>query len=145
MVTFDFRQTAPWLGMGPVIDTENSADARAKLRALMIFVDFPNCRASDAEAPYNGTAYYREILADDGLRVMNALIARGVQIPAQVQIGSLYDNDLLEQCQPQVSALQFDAAELGRVACRELLRFLLGEEYEAKPVLDYRIILREST
>lgn len=73
MVTFDFRQTAPWLGMGPVIDTENSADARAKLRALMIFVDFPNCRASDAEAPYNGTAYYREILADDGLRVMNAL------------------------------------------------------------------------
>lgn len=90
---------------------------------------------------------YRFLAMDDEicLRVMNALIARGIQIPAQVQIGSLYDNDLLEQCQPPVSALQFDAAELGRVACRELLRFLLGEEYEAKPVLDYRIILREST
>ena len=73
MVNFDFKQTAPWLGMGPVIDTDDSADARANLRALMIFVDFPNCRACDAEAPYNGTAYYREILADDGLRVMNAL------------------------------------------------------------------------
>ena len=73
MVNFDFKQTAPWLGMGPVIDTEYSADARAKLRALMIFVDFPNCRASDTEAPYSGIGYYREILADDGLRVMNAL------------------------------------------------------------------------
>ena len=57
MVNFDFKQTAPWLGMGPVIDTDDSADARANLRALMIFVDFQNCRACDAEAPYNGTAY----------------------------------------------------------------------------------------
>ena len=73
MVDFRFRQTAPWLGMGQKIDTEYSADARAKLRALMIFVDFPNCRACDAEAPYNGTAYYREILAEDGLRAMDAV------------------------------------------------------------------------
>jgi len=73
MVEFNFKQTAPWLGMGPEIDTESSADARAKLRALMIFVDFPNCRVTDAEAPYNGTAYYREILAEDGLRAMKAV------------------------------------------------------------------------
>ena len=73
MVNFNFKQTAPWLGMGQKIDTEYSADARAKLRALMIFVDFPNCRASDAEAPYDGIGYYREILADDGLRAMAAV------------------------------------------------------------------------
>ena len=73
MVEFKFKQTAPWLGMGQKIDMEYSADARAKLRALMIFVDFPNCRACDAEAPYNGTTYYKEILAEDGLRAMAAV------------------------------------------------------------------------
>ena len=73
MVNFRFRQTAPWLGMGPQIDTDYSADAHETLRALMIFVDFPNCRAADAEPPYNGTDYYRQILAEDGKRVLREI------------------------------------------------------------------------
>ncbi|MGN1346446.1 MAG: hypothetical protein ACI4V1_06650 [Eubacteriales bacterium] len=70
---FKFHQSAPWLGMGPQVNTEFCADAHAKLRARMVFVDFPNCRAADAAAPYGDVAYYRQILADDGTRVLRLL------------------------------------------------------------------------
>ena len=46
---------------------------------------------------------------------------------------------------PPISALQFDAAELGRAACRELLHYLKNENYDPTPILGYRIIHREST
>ncbi|MBQ9168635.1 MAG: LacI family DNA-binding transcriptional regulator [Oscillospiraceae bacterium] len=91
--------------------------------------------------------FHRFLAMDDDicLWTLSTLNARGISIPDQVQIGSLCDSDLLAISQPPVSALQFDAAELGRVACRELLRCLLGEEYEKKPVLGYQINMREST
>ncbi len=73
MVKFRFRQTAPSLGMGIAVDTDFCADTHESLRALMIFVDFPNVRVTDAEAPYNGIAYYKEILAEDGLRALGML------------------------------------------------------------------------
>ena len=89
----------------------------------------------------------RFLAMDDGicLWVLNALIARGISIPAQAQLASLSDNDLLQTCQPPISALQFDAAELGRVSCRELLRCLLGEEYQSNSILGYQLVMREST
>lgn len=68
----------------------------------------------------------------------------GLRIPQDVQIGSLYDSDYLESHSPAVSALHFDAAELGRVTCRELLRYLRDEEYDPRPTLGYRILMRES-
>lgn len=34
MVEFNFKQTAPWLGMGQRVDTEYCADAHEELRAL---------------------------------------------------------------------------------------------------------------
>lgn len=68
----------------------------------------------------------------------------GLRVPEDVQIGSLYDSDALAACQPGISALHFDAGELGRVTCRELLRCLRGEEYDPHPTLGYRILMRES-
>lgn len=73
MVNFKFEQKARGLGMGQRINTEFSADAHEKLRALMIFVDFPNCRVTDADAPYNGIGYYKEILAEDGARALRMI------------------------------------------------------------------------
>ncbi len=89
----------------------------------------------------------RRFLAMDDdicLWALSRLNALGFSAPEQVQIASLCDSDLLAAAQPPISALQFDAAELGRVACRELLRYLLGEPYQRKPVLGYQITLRES-
>lgn len=68
----------------------------------------------------------------------------GLRIPQDVQIGSLYDSDLLATYRPGISALHFDASELGRVTCRELLRYLRDEAYDPTPTLGYRILMRES-
>lgn len=74
---------------------------------------------------------------------MNRLKERNISVPEQVQIGSLSDSEQLQSY--SLSALQFDAAELGRVACRELLRYLKGETHDPAPVLGYRICMRGST
>ena len=88
----------------------------------------------------------RRFLAMDDdicLWILAALNARGISIPVDAQIGSFADSDLL--INHSISALSFDAAELGGTACRELLRFLLGEDYQEKPRLGYRIAMRSST
>ena len=65
-----------------------------------------------------------------------------VDFPGDIQVGSLYDSERLSPLFPAIPALKFDAAELGRVACRELLRYLRGEEYIQNPTLGYRILMR---
>lgn len=79
------------------------------------------------------------------IRVTDALEQRGVRIPEEVQIASMYDSELLKNHHPAISALCFDAAELGRVICRELLRSLNEEDFDPQPILGYRIALRDST
>lgn len=89
----------------------------------------------------------RILTMDDGLcmDVLEHLHRMNLRIPQDIQIASLYDSDQLALHHPPISALQFDAADLGRVTCRELLRCLRDEEYDPYPVLGYRIINREST
>lgn len=79
------------------------------------------------------------------LHTLDALQGAGYAIPRDVQIASLCDSERLASCAVPVSALHFDAAELGQIACRELLRCLRDEAYDSKPVLGYRILTREST
>lgn len=76
------------------------------------------------------------------LHVLMRLREKGIRIPEDVQVGSLYDSDQLMIWSPSISAISYDASELGRVTCRELLRFLRGEEYTPNPTLGYRILMR---
>lgn len=78
------------------------------------------------------------------LHVLKHFQTLRLRVPEDVQVGSLYDSTALSQHSPEISALHFDAAELGRVACRELLRYLREEEYDPHPTLGYRILMRES-
>lgn len=89
----------------------------------------------------------RILFMDDGvcINALPHLESLGLKIPQDIRIASLYDSDQMATHQPPISALQFDAAALGRVTCRELLRCLRGESFDTKPVLGYRIITREST
>ena len=90
----------------------------------------------------------RRFLAMDEEVCINMLMRLrelGLQIPRDVQVGSLYDSDQLACHCPGISALNFDAAALGRAACRELLRYLRKEEYDPRPTLGYRILMRESS
>lgn len=70
---------------------------------------------------------------------------RGVQIPAEIKVASFYDNILLETNFPPVTSLRFDAAELGRIACRGLLDQLEGKKSSGRVLPEYQILLREST
>lgn len=76
------------------------------------------------------------------LSILMYLREKGISIPKDVQVGSLYDSEQLAIWCPGISALSFDAAELGRVTCRELLRYLRNEEYNPVPTLGYRILMR---
>lgn len=79
------------------------------------------------------------------LHTLKALLEAGLSIPGDVQVASLCDSEKLASSPVPISALHFDAAELGQIACRELLRCLRDETYDPKPVLGYRILSRGST
>ena len=103
---------------------------------------FADCAAALDEALSNGI---RRFLAMDEDLCMNMIIHirhLGLQIPQDIKIGSFYDSELLSLNDPPISALNFDAAALGRAACRELLRHLRNEEYDPSPTLGYRILMR---
>ena len=86
------------------------------------------------------------LFMDDGvcINALPYLKNLGLKIPEDLRVASLYDSEELANQNPPISALQFDAAALGRVTCRELLRCLQGEEYDPQPILGYRIIHRSS-
>ena len=69
----------------------------------------------------------------------------GIRIPEDVKVVSFYDNVLLEGNIPPITSLRFDAAELGQIACRELIHKLEGKETGNCILPGYQIILREST
>ena len=79
------------------------------------------------------------------LMALDALAAEGKRIPEDVRIASMFDSEKLAASPVPVSALRFDAGELGKTACRELLRSLRDETYDSKPILGYRIISRGGT
>ena len=76
------------------------------------------------------------------LNILMHLREKDISIPEDAQVGSLYDSEQLAIWGPGISALSFDAAELGRVTCRELLRYLRNEEFNPMPTLGYRILMR---
>lgn len=89
----------------------------------------------------------RFVCMDDEIcmRTIFRLKSRGLQIPDDVEIASMYDDRSLASHEPPVTALHFDAAELGRIACRELLNALNDQPYDPAPRLDYEIFIRQST
>lgn len=69
----------------------------------------------------------------------------GVRIPEDMKVASFYDNVLLESNIPPVTSLRFDAAELGKNACRELINKLEGNQSKNIVLPGYQMILRDST
>lgn len=78
------------------------------------------------------------------IRTFRAVQARNLSVPEEVELVSLSDSEILAKNQPPISALDFDPAELGRVACRELLKALREEPFDARPLVGYQIQNRNS-
>lgn len=104
--------------------------------------DYRACAAAVAELLQKGVR--RFLAMDDGIciNILQTLEQTARVTPGDVEICSLADNESLATYRYPVSALRFDAGELGQIACRELLRCLRNETYDPKPVLGYRIIER---
>lgn len=70
---------------------------------------------------------------------------RGIRSPQDMRMACFYDDPLLECMIPPVTSLRFDAVELGRAACLELLKLLNGQEAHSYVLPGYQMILRDST
>ena len=76
---------------------------------------------------------------------LSQLLEQGVAVPEEIKLACFYDNSLLEHLIPSVTSLRFDAAELGRAACRSLLDLLEGRQVRSCVLPSYQMILRDST
>lgn len=77
--------------------------------------------------------------------VLKTLREIAISVPAQIKLASFYNGPLLENHLPAITAVSFDARELGMVACRTLLDVIEGVEVPQKKLLPYEVILKEST
>lgn len=66
-------------------------------------------------------------------------------IPEDIRVASFYDSQILREYWVSITAIHFDAEELGSVACRLLLEMLDNRVVEGKTELGYQVVLREST
>ncbi len=87
------------------------------------------------------------LCGDDQLafEMLQDLRQRGISVPGQIRLASLYDSEILLNAAPSVTAVQFDAAALGAAACRLLLDAMSGKEVPSRQVYGYQVVLREST
>lgn len=78
------------------------------------------------------------------LHVLRALSAQKLRVPEDIGIASLYNSVYLSSYTPAISAINFDAIELGSTACELLLKHLSGHDVPPKTLLNYEIVTTES-
>lgn len=77
--------------------------------------------------------------------LLGVLKEKEIRVPKDIRLASLYDNTKFEFFTPTVTGLRFNTRGLGQNACRALLE-QLGEDVKGEgSILDYQVILREST
>lgn len=84
---------------------------------------------------------------DDGIcaQVIRKLRHAHMNIPKEIKVASFYNSILLENNTPAITAVAFDARELGVMACKNLLNQIEEEEVPSKMLLSYEVVLKEST
>jgi DNA-binding LacI/PurR family transcriptional regulator len=94
-----------------------------------------------------GLAVDAMICMDDAVanHVLKTLRELHVAVPQDMKLASFYNGVLLENHVPAVTALSFHARELGMAACRTLLDLIEGAKVQARTLLPYEIVWREST
>ena len=87
------------------------------------------------------------ICTDDRIctQVLEKLHHDGIEVPGQIKVASFYDSEILDNNQPTVTTLKYDPKELGKEACRQLMKLLQGKDATPKTYLNYEVLLRGST
>ena len=66
-------------------------------------------------------------------------------MPQDIRLASLYDDEALQGCTPQITAVSFDAEQLGRRTAQQLLSLIRHQPVETRTLLGYQVGLRLST
>lgn len=77
--------------------------------------------------------------------VVRKFARMGVRIPDQMKVASCHYSRVLENYPITITSLKFNITELGRRSCQVLLDMIHGKTVPDKTLLDYEIILKEST
>ena len=81
----------------------------------------------------------------DTMRVLHVLAERKIRVPEEIKVASFYDNTILDNYVPPITALVFDAREIGMEATKILLNLLDGIQVPQKTLLPYNVVIKEST
>lgn len=87
------------------------------------------------------------ICMDDGIcaTTLDYLDKRGMSVPKDIRVASLYSGTLIDDRQPGITSLRYDSEELGREACRLLTDMLDGKNVPMRSLLGYEVLLKGST
>ena len=87
------------------------------------------------------------VCMDDSLCVytLNKLKAWGISVPEDIRVASFYNSAMLDLTASNVTALSFDAVELGKETFKILYDLMDGKKVAPKTLLGYGIVLKEST
>lgn len=87
------------------------------------------------------------VCMDESLAMMalHVMKEQGIVVPDQVCLASMYDSKNLTEQEPQITAVQFDADALGRLAVRQLLKQLEGGPIDKVYSSGFQVVIRGST
>lgn len=77
--------------------------------------------------------------------IMSRLQAEGYRIPRDIAVASLYNSPNLECFSPAVTSVSVAASQMGNMAGKQLIQYLLGRKYTTRAMVDYDILFRKST
>lgn len=77
--------------------------------------------------------------------VLHLLAAKKIKIPEEIRVASCHYSRILENNPVTITSLRFDIMQLGNTACKILLDMIDGKEVPVRTLLDYEVILKEST
>lgn len=77
--------------------------------------------------------------------ILKKLEEEEIRIPEEMRLASFHDSQLLKSAKTSITAIKFNTEELGREACKVLLRQIRGEEVTRITKLSYEVAMREST
>lgn len=77
--------------------------------------------------------------------VLHLLAEKKVKIPEEIRVASCHYSKILDNYPITITSLKFDITRLGRTACKTLLDIIDGKAVQERTLLDYEVILKEST
>lgn len=87
------------------------------------------------------------ICSDDRLCswVLSIFHQMNISVPKDVMLASFYNSSYLENYSPAITAIDFDAKDLGYMAGKQILKLLNHDEVSKRMLLSYKIMMNQST